>query len=237
MNLRCRSILLLVAVLAGYSNVYAQQQSASVPRKKSSAIPARKANEKPAPAKPAAEQPSPADKLVNCEKLNESLISELIFDATNRERRRAGLPEFQASGQLRQSAVGHSADMAKRNYFSHQTKGFILNGPFSDRIQATGLRATKMAENIAMLSPVEKMLLVGASSTWFGGTKGGQLVSEDCRTYRQLADEALKMWMNSPGHRRNILDGSLNSLGVGCALGWRDGIPYVYMTQNFARVP
>jgi uncharacterized protein YkwD len=44
------------------------------------------------------------------------------------------------------------------------------------------------------------------------------------------ADQMMAMWMESPGHRENILDPSYTHIGVGIA---RTGSGRVYGTQNF----
>ncbi|MDT4987245.1 MAG: hypothetical protein QOI74_1339 [Micromonosporaceae bacterium] len=49
--------------------------------------------------------------------------------------------------------------------------------------------------------------------------------------YRSAAD-VVDGWMNSPGHRRNILNCAYNRAGLGVAYG-SDGSPYY--TQDFAR--
>jgi len=43
------------------------------------------------------------------------------------------------------------------------------------------------------------------------------------------ADRAMTDWMNSQGHRNNILDGSYGSLGVGCCQSGRE----IYWVQLF----
>jgi stress response protein SCP2 len=55
-------------------------------------------------------------------------------------------------------------------------------------------------------------------------------VAENIAAGQRTADEVVRGWMNSPGHRANILDGELTQIGVGCAEGGTYG---VYWTQVF----
>lgn len=47
---------------------------------------------------------------------------------------------------------------------------------------------------------------------------------------RDIAEEAVKAWLGSPGHRRNMLDSGFSEAGVGAA-AQKDGT--VYLVQNF----
>jgi uncharacterized protein YkwD len=54
--------------------------------------------------------------------------------------------------------------------------------------------------------------------------------SYDWNTLEEIAAHSLKGWMNSPPHRRNILDGNYGQTGVGIAVSDDDK---VYITQLF----
>jgi uncharacterized protein YkwD len=79
-----------------------------------------------------------------------------------------------------------------------------------------------LAENIALV-PVRMAQIE---------TPNGELQRAE-PDYDGMAREVMRMWMKSAGHRRNILDGHLDSLGVGCWVGEKSGISYVYVTQDF----
>lgn len=49
------------------------------------------------------------------------------------------------------------------------------------------------------------------------------------RSEAQIADRLVDMWMNSPGHRRNILNDRPDQTGIGVSITG----PYVLATQNF----
>jgi uncharacterized protein YkwD len=111
----------------------------------------------------------------------------------NKQRKAHGLRPFRVHGALRKAATGHSRDMARRNFFSHTAPG---NVTFADRIKRARYRPRggwSIGENIA----------------WGSG---------------HLATPAsiVRAWMNSPGHRANILDRGFRTIGIGVARG----VPY-----------
>lgn len=111
----------------------------------------------------------------------------------NKQRAAHGLRPFRVSGALRKAAVRHSRDMARRDFFSHTSPG---NVSFADRIQRARYRprgSWSVGENIA----------------WGSG-------------HLATPKSIVRGWMNSPGHRANILNGRFRAIGVGVARG----VPY-----------
>lgn len=93
---------------------------------------------------------------------------------------------------------------------SHSSKmlrvGVFFHGAFNARIRSTGIRAPRVGENLA----------------WGIG-----------RLARARA--IVRMWMASPTHRRNLLDGRYRLVGVGALRGSFEGRRGVVMiTTDFA---
>lgn len=137
----------------------------------------------------------------------------LIHNMTNEERVRAGLLPLARDARLDGIARQHADDMAARGYFSHVAPEGATP---SDRAAASGYACLKrdgvyvrsgIAENIHM------------SYTHVVYTRG-------------LAAGAVGGWMDSPGHRENILGAGYDRLGVGIAIS--DG-GTAYAVQNFCR--
>jgi uncharacterized protein YkwD len=106
----------------------------------------------------------------------------------NQQRSRHGLGRLHANRRLSAAARRHAQDMARRKYFSHDTKG---GGDFADRILKTGYGSNaSLGENIA----------------WGSGNLGSPR-------------EIVRSWMNSPGHRSNILNRRFREIGIGVAIG------------------
>lgn len=107
----------------------------------------------------------------------------------NRERAHYGMRKLKLNKKLSRAARRHARDMAKRNYFSHDTLG---GGTFVDRIKREGyLKGSRS-------------WLVGENLGW--GSRGYSRPSS-----------IMRMWMSSPGHRANILNGSFKEIGIGLA--------------------
>ncbi len=127
----------------------------------------------------------------------------------NVERIRAGGAPLSWDEQLATVARAHSDDMSSRGYFSHDTPEGL--GP-SDRIDRAGYSCWKgthygVAENLAI-------------ETTLGDPE-------------RTAAEAVRGWMNSPGHRTNLLGKQYDRTGIGASFGkWR-GYEAVYLTQVF----
>lgn len=143
-------------------------------------------------------------------KMDVGLLNAAIFFATNAEREKRKLPMFQASRALTACAFEHSRDMALENFFSHENPNDPTKRTAWQRMEAKGMKSGERAENIAMRT-----------------TNG--------LTYLAFADEMVKLWMNSPGHRANILNRNLAFLGCGVHACTCPKF-HVYATQNFASV-
>ena len=129
-----------------------------------------------------------------------------IFHATNIERKKNNKPYFIHSDTLFVVAQGHSNDMVGYNFFSHISP-VKEKRTVSDRFMKAGLTNRSRAENIAKYT----------------------LKKEE--TYWSAAKTIVNGWMNSAGHRRNILDSRLRYLGCGVST---DGklIPYKWVNSS-----
>lgn len=119
-----------------------------------------------------------------------------VIRLVNVERAKAGCQALAANTALTRAAQDHSADMANRNYFAHDTLG---GGSFASRITAAGYRWSGAAENIA----------------------SGQ----------RTPASVMESWMNSSGHRANIVNCGYRDIGVGVAA---NATGTLYWTQDFA---
>ena len=132
-----------------------------------------------------------------------------VHAGINAERARNGGSPLRWEEQLAAVARAHSDDMTSRGYFSHDTPEGL--GP-SDRIDRAGYSCWKgshygVAENIAI-----------------------EIASGDLD---DVAAEAVHSWMNSPGHRTNLLGRQYDRTGIGVSFGKWKGYDAVYLTQVF----
>ena len=113
-----------------------------------------------------------------------------ILCLVNRERTARGLSRLRSNDRLDRAARGHSRNMVRRNFFSHDAPG---GASVLDRVLRRGYRGPRGT-------------LVGENIAWGSGS------------YATPA-EILDGWMNSPGHRANILHPRFEEIGVGVAHG------------------
>ncbi len=150
-------------------------------------------------------------------------IEKRIHALINRERQKSGLAPLEFDRALSVIARGHSRDMAARTYFSHVSPD---GRDFSDRYETAHYRCSvkvgstiyQGGENIALNN-------LYASSTIVNG-----IVSYDWNTEEEIARTTVQGWMDSTGHRRNILTPYFRREGIGVHVAPDDR---VYVTQNF----
>ena len=122
-------------------------------------------------------------------------------------------------------ARGHSEDMAIRNYFSHYTPEGL--GP-TERAAAVGFSCEKTIGDLiysGVAENIEQNNLYN-SITYINGVPA----SYDWNNQEKLASLTVSDWMNSPGHRQNILDAVYDREGIGVAIAKDDK---VYITEDF----
>jgi uncharacterized protein YkwD len=131
-------------------------------------------------------------------------VEDEIFELTNGERADAGAPPLERDPTLRGIARRFSEEMLERGFFGHVNP-----------------EGESMADRVAR----QHRCLVGIL--------GENLWQASGFTHREgLAAQAVAGWMNSPGHRENLLRPEFTHLGVGVALVGRE----VRATQVFAGV-
>ena len=113
-----------------------------------------------------------------------------IIEMTNSVRAREKLGPVAPDKALAAAARAFAAYLAKTNTFSHTAGG---KQP-SERAAATGYQHCQIAENLAL--------------------------SSDSRGFeaRALAKDTMEGWLNSPGHRANLLAPYVTDIGVAVAL-------------------
>lgn len=183
----------------------------------------------------------PANERVDFEAIDYPLLHAAVFYETNRQRDRFGYPVFGHSPALEEAAWEHSRDMVSRDFFSH-TSPIASKRSMSMRLEAVGIRNVYAAENIAITFGIEYEAGRGVYSPQQNGGffsyeyKGDPIESH---TYLGVARAVVDQWMNSPGHRANILNGNYTYMGAGGAYfpdtGFYDMAKFKF-TQNFASV-
>jgi uncharacterized protein YkwD len=153
-------------------------------------------------------------------------IAKQVHKRINQIRRKQGLSKLKWKKPLAHVATAHSQDMGQRDYFDH-------NSPEGDNFQNRYHRA-----NFECRVPAgNNQYFTGGENihkTWrAAGTRqwsDGRQEEIGIRKINQIAEQAVEGWMNSQGHRENILTPEWQSEGIGVWIR-EDGA--IFITQNF----
>jgi len=149
-------------------------------------------------------------------------VEDRVHYAVNNVRDAHGLPPLQWDEKLARIARSHSSDMASRNFVGHSTPTGTGLGEryrrfdYDDRVPDDGRNALLAGENIAKLH-------VGIPSKRIDGK------TVTYETVFDLGHGAVHGWMNSAGHRENLLRHRWQREGIGVVIDHHT----VYITQNF----
>ena len=127
-------------------------------------------------------------------------VEDEIFNATNAERQKQGLPALKRNSTANKYARSKSLEMLNLNYFDHNSP---KNGYIQDIAKRDGWKYSRIGENIYTMTGGQASSVSGASIT--------------------------NSWMNSEGHRKNILNSGYTDIGIGVT--FRNG--KLYATQIF----
>jgi uncharacterized protein YkwD len=126
-------------------------------------------------------------------------LERAIFDLTNEVRRAHGVAPLSWSDALGDAARYHAADMANHGYFSHDSYALGADGELEFSMSAQ-----------------QRARAFGVS---------GGMAENIAYNRTEDASRVVQQWLESEGHRRNLLDPELRTLGVGHHQG--------FWVQNF----
>jgi len=134
-----------------------------------------------------------------------ALLATAIFEETNRSRAANQLPPLVRLPELDSAADEQATHMALILRAEH---GNPIPGEHTvvERVARTGLEASRVAENALMMAARRP---VGAPERDY--------------TYAALATSMVQRWMDSPGHRANLLDRRFTRVGCGARIA--HGVP------------
>ena len=154
-------------------------------------------------------------------------ISELEFqihNLINNQRVESNLKPLAFDNQLVTIARRHSIEMASNDSLSHEN---LSGQDASDRGADAGYDCIKRYSDHYTFGLAENIHQgwLFSSVTYFNGVP-----VRDWNSQENIALKAVSGWMNSPGHRSNILTDTFDRAGVGVAVA-ADG--KVFITQDF----
>ncbi len=148
------------------------------------------ASSSPAPVRATASQSACAAAHASPANADARRLEDAVLCLVNRERTKRGLSRLRPNDRLDRAARGHSRAMVERNFFSHDSPG---GRSVLERVKSRGYRSSGG-------------LMVGENIAWGSGSYA-------------TPGEIVDGWMNSSGHRANILHRGFDEIGVGVALG------------------
>lgn len=166
---------------------------------------------------------------------DQALFGEAVLRFSNAARRANGRAPLRLDARLGRAARDHARNMARLRTHAHvlPVRG---ETDLAQRMHRQSLKFRLAGENIArdkvlrLLGRPVSAAHEGCSYTYFDT---GLPVPR--HTYATLAEQVVKRWLASPGHRASLLSGSFSRLGAGVAVdpgGTACGD--VYLVQTFA---
>ena len=119
------------------------------------------------------------------------ILNAAVFYMTNEQRAKHRISILPYHKSLEIAAYNHSMKMGTTGFFSHRNTVNSSRARTEDRGHLAGIANPKFAENIAY--------------NYFS----------EGSTYLQVAEILIDQWMNSPGHRSNILSKNAKQMGAG----------------------
>lgn len=152
----------------------------------------------------------------------------LIHEKINQKRLEHGLEPLEMNEQLCEIARNHSRDMVLQHFFSHinpqgedpAMRGRRQGWDKKKRIDADTW-AVGLAENIFLNHLYDRVTTI---------TENGVVVEKQYawKSQEDIAHSTVKGWMDSLGHRKNLLSPQFDQHGVGVAIDAND----VFITQD-----
>ncbi|MEH0154152.1 CAP domain-containing protein [Limibacter armeniacum] len=129
----------------------------------------------------------------NIKQIDYGRLSAAMFFLTNMEREKLGLSKLAYSVELEAAAFLHTKEMGDKNFYAHINPFDSKRREPADRARMAGVQNPHTAENILY--------------------EFGYIHVQD--TYLSVAKRCVQNWMNSKGHRDNILSKDGQALGCG----------------------
>lgn len=154
-------------------------------------------------------------------------LARRVHDETNAARDRAERGRLRWSKPLAQVARLHSEDMAARRFFGHDSPD---GGTPQTRAAARGVKCRRTVgagkSRVGVLENLYRTTRYARIRTW----QADGMTTQEAEWYTAdlLASAAVEGWLDSPGHRANLLDRFAEAEGIGVAVGRNHA---VFVTQ------
>ena len=172
---------------------------------------------------------------IDPERFDDALMRSALFYASGQARVRHGASRPARARPLEAMAQDYAERMRDKGFVAHEDPYDPGRRTPKDRAVRVGILNPMISENLATNATIE---YVSGQRVYYKGVPGkfsatpeGPLLPP--HTYASLAKRLVQQWLNSPGHRKNLLHPQVVELGCGVAFQWENTFPIVYAVQNF----
>jgi uncharacterized protein YkwD len=157
---------------------------------------------------------------------NSNDLVNMIHQAINEKRQENGLQPLKWDPHLADIALSHSRDMAERDYFDHVSPE---GDDFADRYEEKGYTKDTRVGNQVYLGG-ENLFLNNVVESYTYDESTREVLEYNFNDIEELVLSTVNGWMDSPGHRDNILT-PFSREGIGIYITDEGK---VYITENFS---
>lgn len=172
----------------------------------------------------------PASATQDAPTFDTAALARAIHAEVNAVRLEHDLLPLEWAGRLAEVALAHSRDMADHAFFGHTNLRGQAPG---DRARQAGLPVQVKVGSTIIEGVGENLLLTHSFSSYsiIPQSNGQQTYVFEWKTPKEIAHEAITLWMNSPTHRTNLLSPLYQVAAVGIVHGANETL---YITHNFS---
>ena len=194
----------------------------------SAPIPEDKVESTPVTKKPAKKEEAPsiseiagniANQKIDYRDMNQDVMEYVLHEEVNKMRSARKLPRFKRHQVLVNAAIDQNNYIVRLGDLSHSQNN-AGKKTLGDRVKAFGGGFQAMAENL---------IYEGFAIRTTNGTQTEVITI----SYQEMAQNMVKNWLASPGHRRNLLNPKYDQ--VGTAIGYNGKLHAVFATQVFGK--
>lgn len=165
------------------------------------------------------------------------LLDAALFHATNEARRSQGLQPFQFHPALHQAARQHAENMIQLDFYGHVNPFNPMEGTADKRIWQQSRAFERVAENIAQYQTIDTpdLFYVRRHADGMQYEYLEMQTMQHCQpySYAGYARYAVQTWMDSYGHRLNLLQPAYTHVACAAALSRN---PYAEKRAPFGRL-
>lgn len=176
------------------------------------------------------------DRPIDFDRVDYSALADAIVKTTNAVRAKHNLPALEHNRTLDKAGASHARRMVDKQFLAHEDPFDERRRTPADRVRRAGGDNPTPAENIAdvpafRIDSGQPFYLLDPDEPVIALEPDGPPVER--HTYASYAASVVEGWMNSPGHRKNLLHPDALEIGVGAAMYRQNEVPTFIVVQVF----